>query len=103
MTETSGAGDNPDSNGITFLLGVTNRMCNSLEKFAIDFFSIPGFGIFGFTTEDKFVDYVFNMGNNMVAYSIAVGERNTYFLFDHPEYIKTEQNRRMKFLKFHNR
>ena len=43
-----------------------------------------------FETEDKIVTYISNMGNNMIAYPIGVGERNTCFFSCHSTIMRKE-------------
>ena len=65
MTEFSGAGDKIDFDGSTLLLECGNN----------EYVCISGLKIFQFEMDDKFVDYISVMGNNMVPYTFAVGEK----------------------------
>ena len=42
------------------------------------------------------------MGSNMIPYSITVGEKNTYFVIDLYELIKSEKSEEVIFLKYTN-
>ena len=43
-----------------------------------------------FLTKDKIYKYIANMGNNIIPYSIAIGEENICFLTPHFKFIKRE-------------
>ena len=43
---------------------------------------ISGLEITKFNTNDKIIDYISLMGNNMIPYATMIGERYTYFLYD---------------------
>ena len=76
-TEMSGASDSSNFDGITFLVG------NNDNKYIFS----SGFEIFILSTEDKVVDFISLTGNKMIPTARAVGEKNTYFLFDHYKII----------------
>ena len=105
MTEMSGAHDNRACNCNTLSLDNTNPECNSLEnnekqcrcgetiqvskadtwlceQTKFEKFLIPGFESIQFTTEDKILDCISNMSNDMIQYPITVGQKNTYFFPD---------------------
>ena len=70
MTDFSGAGDRIDFDGNTLLLECEDNECV--------YFS--GLEVFQFKTDDKIIDYISLMSNNMVPYTFAIGEKYTYFL-----------------------
>ena len=69
MTEFSGAGDKIDFDGNTLLLECEDN----------EYVYFSGLEIFNFKTDDKIIDYISLMGNNMIPYTFAVGEKYTYF------------------------
>ena len=71
MTEFSGAANNsPDFDGNTLLLECEDN----------EYKYISGLEVTKFKTDDKIIDYISLMGNNMCPYAIIIGERYTYFL-----------------------
>ena len=70
MTEFSGAVNRADFDGNTIL-----SECEDNE-----YVYISGFEIFKFKTDDKIIDYISLMGNNLCPYNIAIGEKNRYFI-----------------------
>ena len=46
-----------------------------------EYIDISGLEVTKFKTDDKIIDYIPLMGNNMVPYPIMIGERYTYFLY----------------------
>ena len=68
MTDFSGAGDSCDFDGNTILL----------ECEDIGYVNLSGFEVSKFETDDKFIDYISLMGNNMCPCAIMVGENYTY-------------------------
>ena len=70
MTEFSGANDHSDIGGNTILL----------ERGDEEYVYISGFEICIFKTDDKIIDYISLIGNNMCTYAIMVGEKFTYFI-----------------------
>ena len=82
MTQFSGAADNSSHfDGNTLLLQCENK----------EYLYISGRGIFKFKTNDKFIDYISLMGNNMIPYAIMVGEKYTYFLNRHYKFIENDK------------
>ena len=81
MTQFSGANDSSDFDGNTLLIQVEDN----------EFIYISGLEIFKFKTDDKFIEYISLMGNNMVPYPIMVGERYTYFLYHHYKFIENDK------------
>ena len=70
MTEFSGANDDPNFDGNTILLELEDN----------EYVYISGCEICKFKTDDKIVDYISLMSNNMIPYTFAVGEKHTYFI-----------------------
>ena len=71
MTEFSWIANNSSGfDGNTLLLECENN----------EYVYISGLEFFKFKTDDKFIDYISLMGNNMVPYAIIVGEKYTLFL-----------------------
>ena len=81
MTEFSGANDSSDFDGNTILLE-----CGDNE-----YLYISGHEIFKFKTDDKIIDYISLMGNNMVPYAIIFGEKYTYFLYHRYKFIENDK------------
>ena len=69
MTEFSGASDSSDFDGNTILLE-----CGDNE-----YMYISGLEISKFKTDDKIIDYISFMGNNMCLYADMIGEQYTSF------------------------
>ena len=44
-----------------------------------------------FATEDENIEFISNMGNNIIPYSIGVGEGDTNFLSEYYEFLKNEK------------
>ena len=82
MTEFSGAGVKIDFDGITFLLECENN----------DYVFISQLEIFNFKTDDKIIENLSHMGNNMIPWTFAVGENYTDFLSFHYEFIQNDKN-----------
>ena len=80
MTEFSGARDKIDFDGNTILLECENN----------EYVYISGLEIVKFKTDDKVIDYLSLMGNNMIPYAIMVGERYTYFLYHRYKFIEND-------------
>ena len=68
-----------DDNSI--LLVVTNSEYN-------EYFFLFGHEIVRFFTEDKLINFIPNIGNNMVVYAIAVGKKYLYFLSDLYKFVE---------------
>ena len=77
MTAMSGAFDKSVYDGNTILIKV-NEDCN---RHTYVYFG--GNMVCSFMTNDKIYDYISNMGNNLIPYSIAIGDENIYFLTPH--------------------
>ena len=81
MTEFFRAADNSsDFDGTTLSLQCENN----------EYVKISGLEIFKFKTDDKIIDYISRMGNNMITYAIRVGEKYTCFLHKFIENDKIE-------------
>ena len=73
MTEFSGAEDKSSGfDGNTLLLEFENN----------EYVYISGLEIIKFKTDDKIIDYISLMGNNMVPYAFVIGEKYTYFIYN---------------------
>ena len=48
--------------------------------------------IYSFTTNDHILKFIYNTGNNMIPYSIAVGEENVFFLSPPGKYTGKSKN-----------
>ena len=82
MTEFSGAADNSsDFDGNTLLLEVEDRK----------YVNISGLETTEFETNDKVIDRISLMGNNLVPYVILLGEKYTYFLYHRYKFIKNDK------------
>ena len=82
MREFSGAGDKIGLDGNTLLLECEN----------IDYAYVSGLEIFQFKTDDKIIDYISLIGNNMIPCTFAVGDKYTYFLSSHYKFIGNDKN-----------
>ena len=82
MTELSGPNDNPDFDDNSFLV----------ENNENEYFFNSGFEMIKFAREDKFIDFMSNMGNNMIPYPTTVREKNQYFLPDYYKYIENRKS-----------
>ena len=79
--EFSEAEDKKEFNGNTLLLEGQN----------IEYVYISGLEIFQFKTDDKVLYNKSLMGDNMVPYTVAVGEKYTYFLSSHYKLIENDK------------
>ena len=70
MTEMFGAGDETDFDGNTLLLEFKDN----------EYVYISGIEILKFKTDDKTIDYISPMGNNMCPYAIMIGQKYTSFI-----------------------
>ena len=70
MTDFSGTVDNVGFDDKTLLLEVEDN----------EYAYISGLENFKFKTDDKVIDYISLMGNNIVPYAIMIGEKCTYFI-----------------------
>ena len=67
-TQISGANDSSGFDGNTFLLECEND----------EYVYFSGLEIFKFKTDDKIIDFISLMGNNMVPYGIIIGRKYAY-------------------------
>ena len=81
MTQFSEAEVKEEFFGYTFLL-----RCENNENVYVS-----GLENFKFKTDHKIIDYVSLMGNNMIPYTFAVGEKYTNFLSSHYKFIQNEK------------
>ena len=81
MTEFSGAEDKEGFDGKTLLLECGNN----------EYVYISGLEIFKFKTDDKVIDYISLMGNNMIPYAFIIGEKYTYFIVIHYKFIQNDK------------
>ena len=79
MTEFSGAVNNgSDFDGNSLLLECEDN----------EYTYICGLETTKFKTNDKIIDYISLMGNNMIPYAYAIGEKYTYFLYHRYKFIE---------------
>ena len=81
MTEFSGAGDSPDCDGNTILLECGDK----------EYVYISGFEKSKFKTDEKIMDYISLMGNNMCPYAIMDEEEYTYFISYHYKFFENDK------------
>ena len=82
MTELSWAADSSsDFDGNTLLLQCGNN----------EYVNISGLEIFKLKTDDKIIDYISLMGNNMTPYASILGEKYTYFLYHRYESFENDK------------
>ena len=82
MTEFSGAVNiGSDFDGNTLLLE-----CEDNESVYI-----CGLEITKFKTNDKIIDYISLMGNNLIPYAYAIGGKYTYFLYHRYKFIENDK------------
>ena len=82
MTEITGtASINSVFSGNTLLLECENN----------EYIYISGLEITKFKIDDKIIEYISLMGNNMIPHAIMIGERYTYFLHHHHKFIENDK------------
>ena len=81
MTEFSGGNDNSDFDGNTILLECQDN----------EYVYIPGCETVKITTDDKSLDYISPLGNNMCPYTFAIGEKNTYLISTQYKFNKNDE------------
>ena len=80
-TEFSVALNNPNFDGSTIILECED------SKYVY----ISGIEIFEIRTDDKFLNYVSLMGNNMIPYTFAIGEKYTNFISNHYKFFENDK------------
>ena len=82
MNEFSGSSNNSSEfDGNTLLVECENN----------EYVYISGLEITKFKIDDKFIDYISLMGNNMIPHAILIGEKNTYFLYHRYKFIENDK------------
>ena len=81
MTDISEVDDSSDIDGNAFLL----------ESEDNEYVYISGFETFIFKTDDKIMDYISLMGNNISPHTIAIGEKYTHFISIHYKFIENDK------------
>ena len=82
MTEFSGSANNSSEfDGNTLLVECENN----------EYVYISGLEINKFKIDDKIIDYISLMGNNMIPHAIMIGKKHTYFLYHHYEFIENDK------------
>ena len=81
MTEFSSARDKNEFDGNSLLLECEDK----------EYVYISGLEITKFKIDDKIIDYISLMGNNMTPYAIMIGERYTYFLNYRYKFIENDK------------
>ena len=82
MTEFSGSAKNSSKfDGNTLLVECENN----------EYVYISGLEITKFKIDDKIIDYISLMGNNMIPHAIMIGERYTYFLYHRYKFIENDK------------
>ena len=77
MTAISGSSNKSVSDGNTILLKLSEE--NNQHRYVF----IGGNMICNFHTNDKIYKYVSNTGNDITPYSMAIGDKNVYFITPH--------------------
>ena len=90
MTAYSRAFNKPVFDGNTLLLKISE------ETNKHRYIYVKGNLVCSFLTNDKIYKYISNKGNNLIPYSIAIGEENVYFLNPDFKLIKRENNKNNK-------
>ena len=82
MTEFTGAANNnSEFDGNTLLIE-----CEKNE-----YVYISGLELTKFKIDDKIIDYISLMGNNMIPHAIMIGQRYTYFLYHRYKFIESDK------------
>ena len=92
---------------MTSVSGVLNNShfdgnANLLEYEDSKYVHISGLEIFEFRTDDKILDYIYLMGNNMIPYTFAVGKQYTYFISTHYKFLENDKIEEGKLLNSSN-
>ena len=93
MTALSGSFNKKVFNGNTILLRISEENDNHR------YLSLRGDMVCSFLTNDKIYKHILTMGNNLIPYSIAIGEENIYFLTPHFEYNKKENIKNIELME----
>ena len=82
MTEFSGSANNSSEfDGNTLMVECENN----------EYVYISGLEITKFKIDDKIIDYISLMGNNMIPHAIMIGEKHTHFLYHHYKIIENDK------------
>ena len=81
MNEKSRACDSSDFIGNTTLVGSDDN----------EYIFVSGFEVIRFNKEDRNKDFISLIDNNMISTTMAVGEKDKNFSFDHYEFIRYEK------------
>ena len=82
MTEFSGSASNSSEfDGNTLLVECENN----------EYVYISGLEITKFKIDDKIIDYISLMGNNMIPHANMIAEKHTYFLYHHYKFIEYDK------------
>ena len=91
MTQFSGAANNSSAfDGNTLLIECEDN----------EYVYFSGLEIIKFKIDDKIIDYISHIGNNMIPYAIMIGERYTYFLYNHYKFIENDKIEENLFIKY---
>ena len=85
MTTFSGAFDKKVFDGDTILLRISE------ENNKLKYVYFGGDMVCSFMTSDDFFEYIWNMGNKLCPYSVAMGEENYYLLAPNFKFIKKDK------------
>ena len=82
MTEFSGSANNSSEfDGNTLIVECENN----------EYVYISGLEITKFKIDDKIIDYISLMRNNMIPHANMIGEKHTYFLYHHYKFIENDK------------
>ena len=81
VTDFSGGLDDSNLDGNTIILQYEDSK----------YIYISGLEILEFRTDDKILEYLSLMGNNMIPYTSAVGEKYTFFISTHYKFIENDK------------
>ena len=92
MTQFSGSNDSSGFDGNTLLLECENN----------EYVYVSELEIFKFKTDDKIIEYISLIGNNLIPYTFTVGDKYTYFLTSHYKFIENDKIEEGTFLNATN-
>ena len=92
MTEFSGANDSSDFDGNSILLECEDNQYVYISRCEIS----------KFKTDDKIIDFISLMGNNMIPYTFEIGEKYIYFISYHYKFIENDKIEEGTFLSATN-